>query len=107
MLHQPVKPMPTDVHIVVIAPVALEHLSRQEGVTLFMTLLAAFEVLLCRYTSQEDIVVGYPGPSLCVREHACRTVVEQAPRNHIVISQAVRDSRIQLLAEYERARQKS
>ena len=39
---------------------ALKGLSRQEGVTLFMTLLAAFKVLLCRYTGQEDIVVGTP-----------------------------------------------
>jgi amino acid adenylation domain-containing protein len=36
----------------------LKALSRSEGVTLFMTLLAAFQTLLYRYTSQEDIVVG-------------------------------------------------
>jgi amino acid adenylation domain-containing protein len=36
----------------------LKELSRQEGVTLFMTLLAAFQVLLSRYSGQEDIVVG-------------------------------------------------
>jgi amino acid adenylation domain-containing protein len=35
-------------------------LSRQEGVTLFMTLLAAFKVLLYRYTSQDDLIVGTP-----------------------------------------------
>jgi amino acid adenylation domain-containing protein len=39
---------------------ALKALSRQEGVTLFMTLLAAFKVLLYRYAAQEDIVVGIP-----------------------------------------------
>ena len=39
---------------------ALNELSRQEGVTLFMTLLAAFQLLLSRYSSQEDIVVGSP-----------------------------------------------
>jgi amino acid adenylation domain-containing protein len=39
---------------------ALETLSQQEGVTLFMTLLAAFQTLLYRYTQQEDIVVGSP-----------------------------------------------
>ncbi|WP_160712986.1 non-ribosomal peptide synthetase [Chitinophaga solisilvae] len=38
----------------------LEQLSRQEGTTLFMTLLAAFKVLLFRYTQQEDICVGSP-----------------------------------------------
>lgn len=32
--------------------------SQQEGVTLFMTLLAAFQTLLYRYTSSEDIQVG-------------------------------------------------
>ena len=37
---------------------ALQTLSYQEGVTLFMTLLAAFQVLLQRYTGQDDIVVG-------------------------------------------------
>ena len=39
---------------------ALEKLSQQEGVTLFMILLAAFQTLLYRYTQQEDIVVGSP-----------------------------------------------
>jgi amino acid adenylation domain-containing protein len=35
-------------------------LGRQEGVTQFMTLLAAFKVLLYRYTSQDDLIVGTP-----------------------------------------------
>ncbi len=39
---------------------ALTSLSRREGVTLFMTLLAGFDLLLCRYTAQEDILVGTP-----------------------------------------------
>ncbi|HEY0737415.1 MAG TPA: condensation domain-containing protein, partial [Herpetosiphonaceae bacterium] len=39
---------------------ALLDLSRQEGGTLFMTLLAAFQTLLHRYTSQPNIVVGSP-----------------------------------------------
>lgn len=36
----------------------LKTLSRSENSTAFMTLLAAFNVLLHRYTGQEDIVVG-------------------------------------------------
>src|SRR6185312_11698252 len=36
----------------------LKELSRREGVTLFMTLLAAYQTLLHRYSGQEDIVVG-------------------------------------------------
>ncbi|HEX8129403.1 MAG TPA: amino acid adenylation domain-containing protein, partial [Pyrinomonadaceae bacterium] len=38
----------------------LKALSRREGATLFMVLLAAFQTLLARYTGEEDIVVGTP-----------------------------------------------
>jgi acyl carrier protein len=37
---------------------ALKALSRREGATLFMTLLAAFKVLMRYYARQDDIVVG-------------------------------------------------
>ncbi|HJT56498.1 MAG TPA: amino acid adenylation domain-containing protein [Ktedonobacteraceae bacterium] len=39
---------------------AIKALSNREGATLFMTALAAFQVLLFRYTGQEDIPVGTP-----------------------------------------------
>ncbi|MBN3989154.1 MAG: amino acid adenylation domain-containing protein [Nostoc sp. NMS2] len=39
---------------------ALLALGQQEGVTLFITLLAAFQALLSRYTQQEDIAIGSP-----------------------------------------------
>ncbi|BCL84581.1 non-ribosomal peptide synthetase [Ktedonobacteria bacterium brp13] len=39
---------------------ALIILSQQEGVTLFMTLLAAFTALLSRYSGQTDVLVGTP-----------------------------------------------
>ncbi|HKY29323.1 MAG TPA: amino acid adenylation domain-containing protein, partial [Pyrinomonadaceae bacterium] len=38
----------------------LAGLSKREGATLFMTLLAAFQILLWRYSDQDDIVVGSP-----------------------------------------------
>ena len=38
----------------------LHAFSRAEGVTLFMTLLAAFQTLMSRYSGQDDIVVGSP-----------------------------------------------
>ncbi len=38
----------------------LEELSRSENTTLFMTLMAALQALLHRYTDQEDISVGTP-----------------------------------------------
>jgi amino acid adenylation domain-containing protein len=40
--------------------VTLNTLSQQQRSTLFMTLLAAFQTLLWRYTGSEDIVVGSP-----------------------------------------------
>ncbi len=46
---------------------ALKDLARREGVTLYMTLLAALDVLLHRYTGQDDIVVG---TSISNRGHA-------------------------------------
>lgn len=36
----------------------VRQLSRQEGVTMFITLLAAFKGLLQRYTGQQEIVIG-------------------------------------------------
>ena len=39
---------------------SLKELSQREGMTLFMTLLAAFKTLLFRYSNQEDICVGIP-----------------------------------------------
>ncbi|BAY66478.1 amino acid adenylation domain-containing protein [Calothrix brevissima NIES-22] len=42
---------------------ALKALSKKVGVTLFMTMLAAFDILLYRYTGQTDILVGSPNAS--------------------------------------------
>jgi amino acid adenylation domain-containing protein len=39
---------------------ALREIAREEGATLFMVLLAAFKVLLARYSGQADLVVGTP-----------------------------------------------
>lgn len=39
---------------------ALKQLSQREDATLFMSLLAAFNILLYRYTDQEDILIGSP-----------------------------------------------
>ena len=40
------------------ATAGLKQLSREENATLFMTLLAAFQLLLSRYSGQQDIAVG-------------------------------------------------
>ncbi|WP_223632535.1 non-ribosomal peptide synthetase [Corallococcus sp. EGB] len=39
---------------------ALSGLGRQEGATLFMTLMAGFQLLLSRYSGQRDFIVGTP-----------------------------------------------
>ncbi|SEC23103.1 amino acid adenylation domain-containing protein [Tenacibaculum sp. MAR_2009_124] len=39
---------------------SLNALAKEEGVTLFMLLLAAFKVLLSRYSGQQDISIGTP-----------------------------------------------
>ncbi len=39
---------------------ALRNLAKKEGVTLFVLLASAFQVLLHRYSGQEDIIVGTP-----------------------------------------------
>ncbi|WP_254564071.1 non-ribosomal peptide synthetase [Oscillatoria sp. HE19RPO] len=39
---------------------AIIDLSRRQKVTIFMTLLSAFQTLLYRYTGQNDVVVGLP-----------------------------------------------
>lgn len=41
-------------------PDRLKSLSQQEGTSIFMTLCAAFQILLYRYTGQEDLLVGTP-----------------------------------------------
>ncbi|KAK9765158.1 hypothetical protein K7432_006735 [Basidiobolus ranarum] len=46
----------------------LRELSQQHTTTLFMTLFAAFGVLLNKYTEQEDIVIGSPIASRNVKE---------------------------------------
>ncbi|HEX7773455.1 MAG TPA: amino acid adenylation domain-containing protein, partial [Pyrinomonadaceae bacterium] len=38
----------------------VKEIARERGATLFMTMLAAFNVLLWRYTGQEDLLVGTP-----------------------------------------------
>jgi amino acid adenylation domain-containing protein len=61
---RPVLPSAPSGHRLVVVPPALtrqlRELSRGRGVTLFMTLLAAFQALLHRYTEQDDVAVGSP-----------------------------------------------
>ncbi|NOR69055.1 MAG: amino acid adenylation domain-containing protein, partial [Methylomarinum sp.] len=40
--------------------IAIVNLSKEQNVTLFMMLLTAFNVLLHRYTGQNEICIGYP-----------------------------------------------
>jgi amino acid adenylation domain-containing protein/non-ribosomal peptide synthase protein (TIGR01720 family) len=61
---RPAVQSPRGAHLMFALPAALSEqlnaLSRQENATLFMTLLAAFQILLHRYSGQDDITVGTP-----------------------------------------------
>ncbi|MFH0341941.1 MAG: amino acid adenylation domain-containing protein, partial [Chromatiales bacterium] len=46
----------------------IKALAKTEEATLYITLLAAFQVLLYRYTGQKDILVGSPAPGRSRRE---------------------------------------
>jgi amino acid adenylation domain-containing protein len=46
----------------------LKELCQKEEATLFMVLLAAYQILLHRYTGEEDIVVGSPIAGRCLEE---------------------------------------
>jgi amino acid adenylation domain-containing protein len=59
------------VHIPAALANTLRQLGAQAGATLYMTLLAAFNVLLYRYGGQDDLVIGSP--------IACRTRPELEP----------------------------
>jgi amino acid adenylation domain-containing protein len=58
----PPRPRGASHHVRLSRPLAegLRQLSRHEGVTLFMTVLAGFAALLARHTGQEDVIVGTP-----------------------------------------------
>ncbi|SFX81224.1 amino acid adenylation domain-containing protein [Thermoactinomyces sp. DSM 45891] len=47
---------------------SLKKVSQQEGSTLFMTLMAAYQSFLSRYTGQDDILVGSPIANRNVKE---------------------------------------
>jgi amino acid adenylation domain-containing protein len=54
---------PTAIHTFSIAPKLFDEvskLSRAHGATAYMLFLAAFQLLLSYYSSQEDIVIGFP-----------------------------------------------
>jgi amino acid adenylation domain-containing protein len=47
---------------------ALRHYCKSAGLSLFMIVLASLRVLLCRYTGQSDIVIGFPAANRQRRE---------------------------------------
>lgn len=66
---------------------SLEALSRQEDVTLYMTLLSAFYTLLYRYSGQQEILIGTPT--------ANRTMAELEPLIGVFINTLVLRANIQ------------
>ena len=77
---------------------ALKDLSRREGVSLYMTLLAAFKTLLARYAGQDQVIVGTPIANrnridienligFFVNTLVLRTDVSENPRFHKFLKQ--------------------
>jgi amino acid adenylation domain-containing protein len=68
-------------HLLTLSPTAsdiLSTISQQEGTPLFTVILAAFQVLLFRYTGQEDIVLGFtlrPSDTPDFDNHLTHTVI--------------------------------
>ncbi len=85
---------------------SLKQFSEQQGLTLFMTLMAAYQVLLARYSGQNDFAVGTPianrnHPNLepligCfINTLAIRADLEDAQLNFETLSQQVKQSTLQ------------
>ncbi|MCT2347628.1 amino acid adenylation domain-containing protein, partial [Niallia taxi] len=67
----------------------LRKLAREEGATLHMVLLSAFNVLLSKYSGQEDIVVGVP---VAGRPHAdLRNIMGMFVNTLVMRNQPVKD----------------
>ena len=57
----------------------LKLFCQKENVTLFMTLLTAYQLLLYRYTNQEDIAIGTPIAGRPLQaQTACRQNIHRA-----------------------------
>lgn len=87
---------------------ALRHIARQHGSTLFMTLLAAFHLLLARWSGQRDICIGVPVDGRGHREAEdlvgffLNTVVVRADLSHNPsFKQVLSQVRKRLLEAYE------
>ncbi|HEY7419008.1 MAG TPA: condensation domain-containing protein, partial [Ktedonobacteraceae bacterium] len=71
---------------------SLRILSRREGTTLFMTMLAAFTILLARYSEQEDICVG--------TSVANRRLLESESLLGMIVNNVVLRTKISLLTSF-------
>jgi hypothetical protein len=86
----------------------LNQLARQTGVTLFMVLLAAFNVLLYRYTGQEDIVIGttvagrdHPGLESIIGLFIETLAIRNQPSGDKTFAGFLQEVRARTLAAYE------
>lgn len=78
--------------------VNLEKLAAKEGASLYMVLLAAFQVLLHRYSGQDDILIG--SPSACREKARFSNIVGYFTNPLVICSRNIRGKTfIELLAD--------
>ncbi|QOR34871.1 amino acid adenylation domain-containing protein [Clostridium sp. 'deep sea'] len=87
---------------------SLYQVCQQNGVTIFMALLAAYNILLAKYSGQEDIVVGTP---IAGRQHADLTkilgmfvntlAIRNYPNNNKSYSEFLQEVKQNCLKAYE------
>ncbi len=68
---------------------SLKQLAQQQGVTLFMLLLASFQTLLHRYSGQPEIRVGVPIANRTLLQQVKRTALEAQAHQDLPFEQLV------------------
>jgi amino acid adenylation domain-containing protein len=86
----------------------LKHIALQEGATLFMLLLAALNVLLARYTTQEDIIIGsvtagrgHPGLEDIIGFLLNTVAIRNYPNGHKSFKKFLQEVKINSLKAFE------
>jgi amino acid adenylation domain-containing protein/thioester reductase-like protein/non-ribosomal peptide synthase protein (TIGR01720 family) len=86
----------------------LRSFANQKGTTLFMTLFSAFSLMLSKYTSQEDIIIGTPGAGRTVPDvdsligmFVNTLAIRTSPERNTTFVDFVRETEQKILSAYD------